>query len=371
MHRAIVVDDEPAAANKLGDLLKGSGKFSAVDIFTNPLKALEQVTKTAYDAAFLDIEMPGIDGLTLAHRIMDIRRGMKIIFVTAYNQYAVEAFELEALDYLLKPVTKERLSVALQRLPELRGSREEARLLLNVYCFGKFRVEGTDGTVMRWRTGKTEELFAYLIECNGSWVAKEKLIEDIWHDYRGDQVAAYFNTCLYNLRRSLSAAGHDRLVMKENHMCRVDMDRVRTDVELFESQLSVDDNEMNEHKLYLMESTFESACEGYLSGNYYDWAEPRRRRLEDACVQQSLRLAAFCAGTGRERRAAALLQRGLALDPSHTELNMALLQVYEKMNELVAARKHYEKYKLAMREEYGLPPAPLLEAFMQRFRRPE
>lgn len=91
--------------------------------FTNPLEALERVDALKADAAFLDIEMPGMDGLELAGRLMDRQRRLEVVFVTAYNEYAVEAFELHALDYLLKPVMKERLQKTMRRLLD----REDVR----------------------------------------------------------------------------------------------------------------------------------------------------------------------------------------------------------------------------------------------------
>lgn len=114
--KAMLVDDEQPSLNKLEKLIGDSGLAEVVAKFTDPLKALEFIQDTEIDVVFLDIEMPDVDGIELAGRILDLNRRTDIVFVTAYNQYAVEAFRLNALDYLLKPVSSDRLKDSLQRI---------------------------------------------------------------------------------------------------------------------------------------------------------------------------------------------------------------------------------------------------------------
>jgi two-component system, LytTR family, response regulator len=116
MIKAIIVDDEQPALDKLEKLLKDSGLISVEGTFTEPTEALSFLKKTQVDAVFLDIEMPDTDGIELAIRILDIQERISVVFVTAYNQYAVEAFRLNAIDYLMKPVTSERLEETLGRI---------------------------------------------------------------------------------------------------------------------------------------------------------------------------------------------------------------------------------------------------------------
>jgi DNA-binding LytR/AlgR family response regulator len=112
--RAIIADDEPNLARDLSERLRSLWpELEIAVIASNGLEALRAVEDEAPDIAFLDIRMPGLTGLELAQRI-DPRT--RVVFVTAYDQYAVEAFEREAVDYLLKPVSDERLAKCVQRL---------------------------------------------------------------------------------------------------------------------------------------------------------------------------------------------------------------------------------------------------------------
>jgi two-component SAPR family response regulator len=117
--RAIIVDDELAAIGNLSDLLIKSGRVDIVGEYTNPLTALESLKSIQADIAFLDIEMPGINGMTLANRILDISGDIKIVFVTAYREYALKVFALYTTDYLLKPVSMDRLTITLDRWSRL------------------------------------------------------------------------------------------------------------------------------------------------------------------------------------------------------------------------------------------------------------
>lgn len=112
--RAVLVDDERCVLEELAYLLEG--RADIVGKFNNPLVAVENIAALAPDAVFLDIEMPGLNGLAAATEILALAPETAIVFITAYDHYAVDAFDLEAIDYLVKPVQPERLAETLTRL---------------------------------------------------------------------------------------------------------------------------------------------------------------------------------------------------------------------------------------------------------------
>ena len=112
----IVVDDEQLACDELSYLLKDFPEVEVIATGSNGLDAIELIRKLEPEVAFLDVDMPGLDGLGVVRRLRE--KGIELphfIFVTAYDQYAVEAFRLEAMDYLLKPVDKVRLAETIER----------------------------------------------------------------------------------------------------------------------------------------------------------------------------------------------------------------------------------------------------------------
>ena len=112
----IVVDDEQLACDELSYLLKDFSEVDLVATGSNGLEAVDLIRKLEPELVFLDVHMPGLDGMGVVRRLKEAGAEMPhFIFVTAYDQYAVEAFRLEALDYLLKPVEKGRLGETIER----------------------------------------------------------------------------------------------------------------------------------------------------------------------------------------------------------------------------------------------------------------
>ena len=112
----LVVDDETPALEELGYLLRQDGRIAAVRMASSAEDALAELDRDGADVVFLDIRMPGTDGLALAELIGRTSDPPRVVFVTAYDDHAVDAFELQAVDYLLKPVDPGRLAEAVRRV---------------------------------------------------------------------------------------------------------------------------------------------------------------------------------------------------------------------------------------------------------------
>ena len=113
--RAVLVDDEQLARDELGYLLDQVGGVDVIGQAGNGVEALTTIERLQPDVVFLDIQMPGLTGFEVARRMLETRAVSHIIFVTAYDQHAIEAFEVNAVDYLLKPVEQSRLGLAVDR----------------------------------------------------------------------------------------------------------------------------------------------------------------------------------------------------------------------------------------------------------------
>jgi two-component system LytT family response regulator/two-component system response regulator LytT len=119
--KAVLVDDEELARDELRFLLEQVGGVAVVGQAGNGIEALSTIDRMQPDIVFLDVQMPGLTGFEVARRMIDEQAPSHIIFVTAYDQHAIEAFEVNAVDYLLKPVDPGRLDVAVRRARRLVG----------------------------------------------------------------------------------------------------------------------------------------------------------------------------------------------------------------------------------------------------------
>jgi two-component system LytT family response regulator/two-component system response regulator LytT len=113
---AVIVDDEQLARDELAYLLKNTGEVDVVAQGKNGLEAISLIKEHNPDLVFLDVQMPGLDGFGVIKKLLDKKVPLpKIVFATAFDQYAVKAFEVNAVDYLLKPFDKKRVAQSVQR----------------------------------------------------------------------------------------------------------------------------------------------------------------------------------------------------------------------------------------------------------------
>jgi DNA-binding LytR/AlgR family response regulator len=117
----LVVDDEPPALAELAYLLERDDRIATVHTADSAAQALRALENSEFDVIFLDIHMPGLSGLNLARVLARFSAPPPIVFVTAYEEHAVEAFDLSAVDYVLKPVQESRLAEAVRRICEASG----------------------------------------------------------------------------------------------------------------------------------------------------------------------------------------------------------------------------------------------------------
>lgn len=119
MIRVILVDDEKPLLDELEYMLKKYDDIEISAMFTDPEDALENIKCIKPDAVFLDIDMPIISGLNLAHEISHMDKVISVVFITAFNSFAVQAFEVNAVDYVMKPIKKDRLDLTIEKLHTL------------------------------------------------------------------------------------------------------------------------------------------------------------------------------------------------------------------------------------------------------------
>jgi two-component system LytT family response regulator len=130
MLRVLIVDDEELGAERLAELLRESGSARRITVAHNYQEALKAVREEHFDVAFLDIEMPGMNGLELSTRLMSKNPKLFVVFQTAHEEYAKEAFDAGGVGYLVKPVSAQDVDKVLTRVSAYRKSTpEEVRLM--------------------------------------------------------------------------------------------------------------------------------------------------------------------------------------------------------------------------------------------------
>lgn len=120
--RILIVDDEKPARDRLRQIVEDFGEHEVVGEAANGRQALELVARSRPDIVLLDIRMPGMDGIETAHHLNAMAQPPAVVFATAYDEYAIDAFDARAIGYVLKPVRRERLERALEHACRLSGA---------------------------------------------------------------------------------------------------------------------------------------------------------------------------------------------------------------------------------------------------------
>ena len=220
--KVLLVDDESLQLVRLENACKKVLLDAEFSSYTNPVKALQENDKTLFDIAFLDIEMPGINGIQLAKNLKKINPLIKIVFVTAYNEYALQAFKIHAHGYITKPVSEAKVKEEvdeLQNIAPLQSSKK-----LQVKCFGNFEVFH-NGEPVKFSYKKSKEVFAYLIDREGAAIDINELNAVIWEEDH----PSYLRNLIADIQNTLKKLDCGDVFIKRHNEAYIDVDKVDCD----------------------------------------------------------------------------------------------------------------------------------------------
>ncbi len=220
--KVLLVDDEKLQLMRLEGAVKKVLPDAEILSYINPLEAYSQNKDNQIDIAFLDIEMPGLNGVMLAKKLKAINPKINIIFVTAYDNYAREAMKLRASGYVSKPVSETKVKEEVEglRYPiELKPSKD-----LQIKCFGNFEVF-FDGKPLRFSYSKSKELFAYLVDREGSAININELNAVLWEEDH----KSYLRNLIADIQKTLKDVGCQDAFVKSHNGYSIDVDKVECD----------------------------------------------------------------------------------------------------------------------------------------------
>lgn len=364
MLKVIVVDDVLPSLENLADLLEEFKEVDIVGKFQNPLEALKKIVPLEVDVVFVDIEMPGIDGINFAIEALDIKSDIDIVFVTAYSEYAVEAFVINALDYIVKPAIKERLQKTIERLLPSKTSLKKGSLI-DIKCFGNFKVIVDNKNLIKWRTKKTEELFALFISNSPKELSRSKILEYLWPEFNEEKAITHFNTNLYNLKKAFAIYGIDNLIVNNGGNYSINAKNMKCDLWDFEkkysSKFEVDSSNY--------EQTINSLTNEYsqilFQDDDYIWLIYKQNLLDEIYEEIILKLIRFLKSINESKRAVQLLYKAIERDSINEELYKELIETYISENKKSLALKVFDLYKKKLKVMLGEKPDKEIEKLLK------
>lgn len=200
----LLVDDERLALESLKKAVFEILPHANSTSFQKASQAIAFAETTQVDIAFIDIDMPIMNGLEMARALQKLNPQVNVIFVTGFAEYALDAFDLCASAYLTKPVTPEAIAKAMQ---QLRHPVEQMRVRL--HCFGNFEIY-CDNAPVHFTLARTKELLAYLVDRQGSECRKNEIISALFED---DLNVEYYKKLRKDLIDTLTALGLEDLIL--------------------------------------------------------------------------------------------------------------------------------------------------------------
>ncbi|MCT6815289.1 MAG: response regulator [Lysinibacillus fusiformis] len=281
--RIVLVDDEYLSITRLKTLLEES-KVPGIEVvgeYTDSLKAMDEIQSLQPSIVFLDIVMPDMDGLALGEKIQELLPDVEIVFTTGFDQYALDAFNLHAVDYLLKPIQISRLEKTLDRLEQINNKhKKSSRNSTIINLFGGLRVVLPDGQtqILKWRTSKAKELFAYLLNHRDEIIYRDTILELFWPESDRDKASKQLYTAIYTIRQTLKNYGLEGVQISSpllNSGYKLLLEQTVVDVEQWLSSLkalpSLEKSTVDQH-----EQVFQLYTGDYLGDCDYLWQKVRK-----------------------------------------------------------------------------------------------
>lgn len=363
MLRTILVDDEELSIKRLKKILIECSGIHICSTFSNSLEAYEYIKENKVDVAFLDISMPDIDGMTFSDMLHDIDSDIDVVFITGYDEYAVKAFELNALDYLLKPVTSERLQKTLDKIKKKRRYGQ-ASSGIKVSFFNGFKIctTGDEGREIKLRSPKTEELFAFIVYKRTT--SREEIVDTLWEGFDFDKALKNINSNMYYIRKALSIYGLEDCIKTGKKEIGIETSRITCD--LFEFEKLIKQSKITGIKdARICEKAVELYSGGFLNGKDYEWAVEKARNLEKDYVELLEEAARFYMEYEQPQRALVKLYKILETDPLREDVHNQIILLYMELGRKKEAWRQYLALEKLLREELGIKPKDKIRKLFQ------
>ncbi len=221
----LTVDDRQLAVNAMVGTLKEIDPEGNHVGLIFPEEAISYLRDHPVDVAFLDVEMPKMNGLTLAQEMTLLQPKINIVFVTGHGEYALDAYSLYASGYLMKPASREEVEKCIENLRHPTSVKKK----VEVRCFGNFEVF-LDGAPLVFKRSKSKEVFAYLVDNRGAFCSTGELIGALWEDEdvtnsKMSQIRAFTS----DMRKTFEEVGIMDMVIKKHNEIAVNVNRIDCD----------------------------------------------------------------------------------------------------------------------------------------------
>ncbi|WP_315112891.1 response regulator [Clostridium intestinale] len=353
MFKVIIVEDELPNLQLIKMLLAENKNIEVIGEYLSSNKAWENIQADKPDAVFLDIEMPGMNGLLLAEEIKKYDDNIQVVFMTAYNQYAVEAFRINAIHYILKPISEEAIDASIERLlKNKKGAVEKkAEEKYLIECFGTFKVfNKTRENTIKWITSKSEELFAYFICNRGQWVDKWKLCDMFWNQSTPKNAEHNLHSTINRLKNSLKSIGIENIIEYSQGMYKAYLEEFDCDLWKFDEFM----RNNSDFNICDLERIAKLSNSELFEGKDYPWCTELRENYNRYYTDLINKIVDYYSERADLNKTEMYISRLLELNPLNDNINEKIIDLYYKQGNLIKSISQYKKINELYKKELGI-----------------
>lgn len=368
MLQGVIIDDEEFAIEELDFNLKDSA-VNIVAKFSDPFDGYDSIVAINPDIVFLDIDMPYINGLELAVKIQAILPDTAIVFITAYPQFALEAYKSYPIDFIMKPIQKTRLNRTISHIEDIKRVKNEKCELLKIKVFGKF--EFTSGNVpIKFPTKKSRELLLFLILNFENTINNDCILNALFNADDKEKNLNNLYVTLFRLRKCLLEAGISSNLLSicanENGSYKLTINDGVCDYVDFCRFIAIN-NTITKDNAKKACSIIESINDNILNDIDSIWIAEFRAWIIIHSEELIIKTASYyyCSTRGINTSEKLLLLL-LDLNPLSEQAYQRLLDIYIRTKQLQKFSYYFSKYVNLMQEELNCSPNERYVNFAKR-----
>ncbi|MBV7274507.1 response regulator [Clostridium sp. PL3] len=372
MLKAMVIEDEALTNEHTCRLLRNEN-IEAVG-YTNSYEAFDNINIYKPDVLFLDIEMPEMDGLSLAENAYAAGYAGEIVFITAYDQYALDAFRVSALDYLLKPIMLEELNRSIERVKKRRTANlynksSNPNKKIRISLFGDILLYiGESNTSIRWMTSKSAEIFAFMLLQKGDTkISKWQLMDEIWSDKDQHKADINLRSTISRLNKTLRENDIDISITCIGNGYKLCINELNVEVDAFKLEDIVFDNTQISDKNFECYDSIISSYTPILEEFNSEWCYEAREIYHRYFINGAKKLLKYYESIAAEPlKMLKIIEIIIKYEPYDEDIRKFALKLHYAIGGKKSVKKYYLEYSDFIKNELQIDPSYSIKKLYNR-----
>lgn len=365
MLAAVLFGEDQTTLSVLEQSLREIGMVQVHGVYSSDTLLLRSVREEKPDVVFWDIDAAERQNLSVASELAQYSPTTELVIVAANREYAVDAFDLNAADYLLKPIHTDRLAQTVEKLLE-RHNRQAGEPAappqwFSLRCLGEFTISNEAGDVLHWPSKKAQELTAFLWYYRKRSISTAVLVETLWPHLDALRARNNLYTAIYNAKKVLRRFLADAMHIEKSSGGYQLVTSIESDEERLEALLEQCGDGEFEDRLRLYRRSMELYTGNLFEAEGFDWAQNAQAYLLELIQKHGLRLSNRLLEMDRWREAQGILQYLLLRDPCCEGAHILLIRMHARAEDVIGTRQSYQQYCKIVREGFGVEPRELQE----------